>query len=87
MRDGVMSYLYLTSVFFSSLERGAQREQSQHEEAREGKSEPGREGVKQTLWEGEGEESWESQKEGETERTLPDRRRSKGKLAYQRRAV
>lgn len=49
IRDGVMTYLYLTSVFFTSLERGAQREKSQREGAGEGKSEAAREGVKQTL--------------------------------------
>lgn len=56
MRDGAMSYLYLTSVFFSSLERGAQRgEKSQREGAGEGKNERARRGVKQTLGEGNGE--------------------------------
>lgn len=36
MRDGVMSYLYLTRVFFSSLESGAQREKkvSEREQGR-----------------------------------------------------
>lgn len=40
-----MTYLYLTSVFFTSLERGAQRKKSQREGAGEEKREPAREGV------------------------------------------
>lgn len=49
MRDGVMTYLYLTSVFFTSLERSTE-EKSQREGAGEEKRDPARGGMK--LWEG-----------------------------------
>lgn len=45
MRDGVMTYLYLTSVFFTSLERGAQRKKvSEREQGR------GRESQRGKVW-------------------------------------